>query len=222
MKDGIILKSKKPANLTDVAYDVIKNNICNNQIEAGSLLSEGQIAKDLGMSRTPVREALRLLEKEDLVTIRVGVGAYVKEVSYKQLRELYDVRKAMEVLAIRSSMYNIEKDELDKMENTFRRLLEKHKETAGLTVYEFVESDHAFHKLIIDRCENRYVQSFTKTIMNNVKRIQIVSFQSLNNLEESTEQHLRLIKRIREKDMKVLEQELADHIDWSLQCIKEF
>lgn len=222
MEKQIKLETKKQANLMHKAYDVIKANICNNMIEQGALLSESQIAKELGMSRTPVREALKTLAMEGMVEIHLGIGAYVKPISYKEFRDLYEVRKALEVVAAKTALRNISERDVAQLENQFNDLLAAYKENAEISLQEFIDIDLALHEMLIKKCDNDYVKNFMSRIMENIRRVQTMSFKSLNDLEESTRQHLYLLKLIKEGDIEALSTAIEQHIDWSVNCVSLF
>jgi DNA-binding GntR family transcriptional regulator len=222
MADSKKFQAKKQYNLMDKAYDSIKANICNNTIESGMLLSESQIAEELGMSRTPVREALKALAMEGYVEIRVGIGAYVKPISYRELLDLYAVRRALEIAAVDTALENITEDEVDDLEERFNELLKRYRNHEKIELQEFINVDLALHELLVEKCENRYIKDFMEKIMDNIRRIQMVSFRALNDLEESTQQHLDLLEHIRARDKQKLSEALARHMDWSISCIKAF
>lgn len=219
---GNNFEAKKQYNLMDKAYDAIKTNICDNTIEPGSLLSESQIASELNMSRTPVREALKALAMEGFVEIRVGVGAYVKPISYKELLDLYEVRRALEIVAAKTAINNITPDEIENLKQRFNDMRERYRNKENITLNEFIDNDLAMHELIVEKCDNNFVKDFMEKIIDNIKRIQTVSFKALNDLEESTAQHLELLKLIENREIKPLTDALNKHIDWSISCIKPF
>jgi len=222
MADSKKFQAKKQYNLMDKAYDSIKANICNNTIESGALLSESQIAEELGMSRTPVREALKALAMEGYVEIRVGIGAYVKPISYRELLDLYAVRRALEIAAVETALDNITDAEINDLESRFNELLKRYRAHENIELQEFIDVDLALHELLVEKCENRYIKDFMEKIMDNIRRIQMVSFKALNDLEESTQQHLNLLELIRKRDIDKLAEALARHMDWSISCIKAF
>ena len=87
-----MLQANRKPTLSEQAYNQIKDALLNGRILPGDVLSENQLAADMDMSRTPVREALRALASEGWVDIRNGVGAYVKPLSSKDMEDLYEVR----------------------------------------------------------------------------------------------------------------------------------
>ena len=122
MEVSNFVKKGSTRNRTEIAYDKIKDSICSGAIKPGEILSESQIAAELEMSRTPVREALRILASEDLVVIKNGIGAYVTEISEKGTKDLFAVRKPLEILASKSAIHNITKEEIRQMEEIFQKL----------------------------------------------------------------------------------------------------
>lgn len=220
MQELKVKNTKASEGLTDKAYSIIKSNIFNNNIEQGSILSESAIAKELGMSRTPVREAIRILSMEDIVDIIPGVGAHVKMITAKEIRDLYEIRKTLEVMAAKTSMKAITSIDIADLREKFESLLERHKRNDTVDVREFTEIDGSLHKLLAEKCDNVYVKSFMQNIMDNIRRTQAISYKSLNNLEESTVQHLKLLDLIEEGDYETLAEAIRNHIDWSEKCYR--
>ena len=201
------------------AYEAVKEAICNNEVQPGDVLSENQIARQLDMSRTPVREAIRMLASEDYVEVRNGTGIIVKTISPDDLRDLMRVRKSLELLAAETAVHTIQESEIDRLEQSFLSLLADYRQKKPLSIKDFANSDYLLHELLVERCSNKYVKSIMGSINVNIKRFQGMSFASLNNLPESTEQHLKLLRLIRARDSVALMEALAQHIDWSQSCI---
>ena len=214
-----VSNKRKRVNRAHIAYDAIKKNIMNQVIKPGDCLSENSIAEKLNMSRTPVREALKMLENEDLIEIRNGIGAYVKTVSFKDILDIFEVRKNLEMLAAETSIYNITKEELDVLEGKLNDLLKKNKSGEQIEFEDFNKIDIEIHKLLVSKCDNRYVKSIMDEINLRIIAYQFISLSELGNLEESINKHLELIKLTRSKDIEKLKMELIQHIDWSLDQI---
>ena len=119
MESDKIIQSNRRYNLAQLAYREIKDLILQNKLKSGDLLSESLIAKELGMSRTPVREALRVLSQEDLIEVLNGIGVYVKDISINDMVDIFEVRKALEVIAIKSAIYEITEEEIIELEDKF-------------------------------------------------------------------------------------------------------
>lgn len=117
-----MFETRRKTNLSEQAYNQIKDAICQGRIAPGDILSESRLAEDLGMSRTPVREALRSLASEGFLEIKNGVGAYVKPLSSKDMENLYEIRCLLEMQAIKTSIYRITDQEIDDMERRFQEV----------------------------------------------------------------------------------------------------
>ena len=117
-----MIETKSKVSLSQSAYNQIKDAICQGQIAPGDILSESQLASQLSMSRTPVREALRTLASEGFVDIRNGIGAYVKPLSSKDMEDLYEVRCLLEMQAIKTSIYRIPDAEINALEQRFQAI----------------------------------------------------------------------------------------------------
>ena len=153
-----MFETKRKANLSELAYNQIKDAICRGTIIPGDVLSENKLAMELGMSRTPIREALRSLASEGFVDVRNGIGAYVKPLSSKDMEDLYEVRSLLEMQAIKTSIYRITDDEIDSLEQRFQAICEACERGEHPTQGEFSELDWKLHSLLVSRCTNKSVR----------------------------------------------------------------
>jgi DNA-binding GntR family transcriptional regulator len=103
----------KPVGLTDWAYEQIKEAILKIQFAPGTQLQIETLVAELGTSRTPIREALLRLEKDGLVRVVPRVGFFVKEFTYRDLEELYEVRELLESRAVKNAVSNLLDEDLD-------------------------------------------------------------------------------------------------------------
>jgi len=201
-------------NLTEIAYDTLKQQILENYIRPGTMLSEKSVAQDLNMSRTPVREALKMLKSEDFLDIKDGVGTYVKTISRKDIEDAYEVRKSLEILAAKTSIYNISETEVDELENRFLEIKEKYQQGFSLSVEEYAETDWMLHDLIVKKSDNKYVERVTGEISAILRRYQFMSVKSFSNAENSINEHLEIVSCIRSKDLQGLADILSRHIEF--------
>ncbi|MBW1818460.1 MAG: GntR family transcriptional regulator, partial [Deltaproteobacteria bacterium] len=98
---------KEPVSIREKVYDVIRNDILNNRIRPGTRLVETQLAKQINTSRTPVREALHMLEMEGLLVSTPRVGYKVKQIEWVEIEEIVEIRIVNEILAARWAMMRI-------------------------------------------------------------------------------------------------------------------
>lgn len=210
-----VKKATEKVNLANQAYTILRDRIYNNEIKPGDIINEGIISKELGISRTPVREAIRMLASEDIVEVRDGIGTFVKMLSFKDIKDIFEVRKSLEIIAVKTSINRIPQNEIKKLESRLVDLFDKCDK--GVVIKEeFSDLDMNAHQLIIDYCDNEYVKSIFESIKLKIKQYQFISYENLNNSKESITQHLEILKRLDSRDLEGLIKVLDSHIDWSL------
>jgi len=159
-----------------------------------------------------------MLESDDLVEVREGVGTFVKMLSFKDIKDIFEVRKALEIIAVKTAINRITGEDIDELEGDFRNLASLLEE-GRLTKEIFTDFDMKVHQLIFNRCENNFAKEIFEDIKLKIKQYQFLSYESLNNTSESISQHLHLLSLLRKKDISVLSTALSEHLDWSLKCL---
>ena len=148
--------------LRDVVFNTLRQAILKGELAPGERLMEIQLAEKLGVSRTPIREAIRKLELEGLVLMIPRKGAEVARISEKSMRDVLEVRRSLEELAIELACERMTEEdfkELDLARNAFKKAV------AGGTAMEIAETDEAYHDIIYNSTGNtRLVQ-----ILNNLR-----------------------------------------------------
>ncbi len=144
-----MIKLLRSPNLTELAYRSVKELLLSGALCEGSRLTEESIATQLGISKSPVREALNRLESEGLIRIESRRGAYVRRFSRQEIRELYDLRELLEVHAVGSAKITpgLLKELTESVERMKNNLEDNDK-------YRHVDEDIRFHSLIAAATEN--------------------------------------------------------------------
>lgn len=215
-----MFEARRQPTLSEQAYNQIKDAICQGSVAPGDILSENQIAQQLGMSRTPVREALRALASEGFVEIRNGIGAYVKPLSSKDMEDLYEVRCLLEMQAIKTSIYRISNDEIDDLTRRFQAIYDACEQGDSPAQGEFSELDWELHSLLVDRCTNNYIKEIVAGNNSNLRRYQSLSVNVLGDVHESARQHLEILRVMRSRDLDKLEEVLHAHLMWSANLLR--
>ncbi len=215
-----MFEAKRQPTLSEQAYNQIKDAICQGSVAPGDILSENQIAQQLGMSRTPVREALRALASEGFVEIRNGIGAYVKPLSSKDMEDLYEVRCLLEMQAIKTSIYRISNDEIDDLTRRFQAIYDACEQGDSPAQGEFSELDWELHSFLVDRCTNNYIKEIVAGNNSNLRRYQSLSVNVLGDVHESARQHLEILRVLRSRDLDKLEEVLHAHLMWSANLLR--
>ena len=214
------VKKRRDHTLMQLAYNELRESIITNTIKPGDVLSEQQIAQELNISRTPVREALAILESEGLVEIRRGIGAFVKPLSYEDILNIFEVRRPLEELAVNSAIHFITEEDIRTMRERFTAMLAQCENNEPMDAAEFASLDADFHDMIIERSKNPYVQRFMRTINSNVRRIQMM-VRIINDPRDAVVQHLRLLDLMEKRDLAGLQAELENHINVALQSFSK-
>lgn len=198
-------------NRTSIAYESLKESIYANDIKPGDYLSENQVAQSLGMSRTPVREAIKVLASEGLVETHHGVGIFVKRVTTKEIADLFEVRAALECTALQSALDHITDQELDNLHEAWMEQRRKIDSGQKVDLNHVWNLDHQLHSLIVDRCRNDFLKHVIDGIRIKIRRYQKISAMAVAE-GNTINQHLEIIQCMKNRDQEVLARVLKAHI----------
>lgn len=209
-------KKKRSETRTHSVYNILKEEICTGLIRTDEILSEAKIAARLGVSRTPIREALTALENEGLVEIKRGIGTNVKPLTLQDVIHIYELRKVLEPLAAQTAVQHITKEELKTCRKNFKDLL-KYENEPQQQIIKYSQVDWEFHMLIIQRCENPFIGSMMNLLIPNIRRLQVICYRPEGYpISESVNQHLELIDTLEGRDIKKIRAQMEAHLNWSL------
>lgn len=189
-----------------MAYAYLYNKIVSHELEPGSAIVEQEISNSLGISRTPVREALKQLGAEGLVRIIPARGAFVSEITSQDVEEIFSLREMLEVWALKVSLERMPEEEIDRVGNLLSSLNENSSND------EFYSIDRILHDLIVRYCGNRRLVAFLNTLNAQIERIRQISALLPHRLEKSKREHLAIIAAIKERDSEKACALLSEHI----------
>ncbi|MEG1799620.1 MAG: GntR family transcriptional regulator [Synergistaceae bacterium] len=195
-----------------VAYEWIRNAIETCKIAMGTPLPENQLSKEIGVSRTPIREALRCLEQDGYVRIIPQKGAFVSEISLEDLKEIYDIRKLLEPFAALSAVNRIPEAEIDEMEKGWNMLRKVANSGGEIDFSKVSDMDLQLHMTITKYATNKRIGGIITSYHAQIKRFQKLSALSLSDINNTIGQHLEILAKLRERDAKGLSALLYDHI----------
>ncbi len=169
-----------------MAYEIIKEDIVCNKIKPGTLLVERQICEALNTSRTPVREAIQKLVNENLVEFVPGMGAFVSNITYNDIIEIYDIRAMLEGLAAERCTMHIRPAEREQMDENIFLLQEAVKKND----YDaFIEQDIKFHQTIVNCARNERLRRLAGNYMDQARRITYLIRDDAERIQLSLEHH---------------------------------
>jgi len=201
---------EKSPSLKDQAYQRIKTLILSGRFSGGGTLNIDWLASQLGISRTPIREALLLLEQEGLVQTVPYKGTFVVDVSKKDVEEIYQVREVLEPLAVRLATPVIPDDELKEME----ALLASISGEIERRDFEcYFKSGIQFHDLVAQHCNNSVLQQLLGSLMHRVYSVPVFSKKRpVDHMRQSFREHCLVLDAIMERDVAKAGRLMAEHI----------
>lgn len=185
----------KSENLKQKAYTVIKGKILNNELKPNEYLEEKLLCDMLGISRTPIREAISQLAFENLVQIIPHKGIFVADLSVQSVKELFQARHLIEPMILKLSYQNLEADILLSFKERFCLALDQKD-------YPLLHRlDYEFHQYLSSSCGNSYLMKMMGNISDNFQRVRTQSFFTKERTENGAREHLELIDILIKKDI---------------------
>ncbi|MEI6611723.1 GntR family transcriptional regulator [Polynucleobacter sp.] len=193
----------------DVA-DRLREQIFSKQLAPGSWLDEQTLAKQFGISRTPMREAIKVLASEGLVTIKMRRGAYVTEVNRGDLEQIYTVLSLLEGQAAKVTATKASEEELNLLDHLHHRL---EKAAADRDIEQFFEINGKFHELIQEIAGNRWMNGVIADLRKVLKLHRRNSLTSTGRIQNSLMEHREILRAILKRDE--LAAQTAMHKHWA-------
>jgi DNA-binding GntR family transcriptional regulator len=202
-----MLKISKPPNLTELAYLQIKQYILDGSLGEGLKLTEEALATQLGISKSPVREALNRLDSDGLVSIESRRGAYVRKFSLKEASDLYALREVLEVYAVSLAQIT------PPLIKDLARSIDRTKQTLAMNdTMGYVEEDIRFHNLIAVATANNELCRILKNI--NQKSILCRSRSYRLGAAAAPDCHDTIYLALKEGDSELAQQAMREHIQF--------
>lgn len=194
--------------LSHQVYGWLRQRILSGVIPQGERLNEISVSEALGVSATPVREALRLLNGDGLVDLEGRRGARVIQPTTDAIRECFQVRKALECLALREACANLTPEDIAEL----KRISALMEHPSKLDANGFFEADTAFHEFFLKRAKNSWLDQFLSTLKDFLHVVRRPILQTAN-LETTRDEHLAITRAVLRGRIDQAEQALAKHID---------
>lgn len=183
--------------LNQKVYRVLKEAIIKGFLEPGTKLLENKIAEEMHVSRTPVREAMQKLVAEGFVKTTPNQTMVVTEVSPEDVKEVLQIRGALEGLAASIAAKKINRQEIDELENVVAQMsLQVSRENLS----SYCKVDDEFHDLILNICGNKWIIQIRDNLGSFIYRFRIKSLSVPGRLKYSLEEHQAIMKSLREHD----------------------
>lgn len=204
--------------LRDVVFNTLRQAILRGELKPGERLMEIQLANKLGVSRTPIREAIRKLELEGLVLMIPRKGAEVADITEKSLMDVLEVRKALEELSVQLTCDRITKDEIYEL----KKAAENFKETLkSRDITEIAEADVRFHDVIYTATKNQKLIQLLNNLHEQMYRYRIEYLKNEEFYPKLLQEHEEIISRISKGEREAAAKIVCEHIDNQVNAVMD-
>jgi DNA-binding GntR family transcriptional regulator len=197
-------------SLHDELVGRIRDMIIEGQLEPGSRIHEGQLGQALGVSRTPLREALKFLASEGLIDLVPGRGAIVRKLTPKDVGNMLEVLIALETLAGRLACRNATDAQIADVRKMHDRMMGFYASRKRLEYYKL---NHAIHTAIVNLSGNDYLASTHEAIQSRLKRIRFIGNEAPENWSGAVQEHVEMIEALEKRDEGALTDVLTRHLE---------
>jgi DNA-binding GntR family transcriptional regulator len=206
-----IVPISRSKSLKEQAYDKIKQLIITGALASGDLYNEKRLAQALGVSRTPVREALLELSSEVMVVFISGKGFEVSKITVQQVRDVFEIRRIIEGHIIQTIALRLGIEDLQEIEALIRA-----QETAGAGKLErtaFIEVDKQFHLYLASKIGNRQIESILDNLRDQIHLLGIRAVEEDSRMNQVIEEHKAILAGLKEKNPQKAHAALIDHLE---------
>lgn len=212
MVSNIFSKEKNKSSLSSKIFNVLRDNILEGKYAHDEKLIEVKLAQELGVSRTPVREALKQLELEGLVENIPNKGVVVKGISKQDISDIYAIRLAIEGIAVEWAMERMSDEDVEKLKEIYE-LMEFY--TLKKDYLKISELNTQFHEVIYKATKSRYLEQVLKDFQYYIKTTRNKSLRTPGRLESALEEHREILDAFIARDPQKARAVLENHIDVS-------
>ncbi|PKM46305.1 MAG: GntR family transcriptional regulator [Firmicutes bacterium HGW-Firmicutes-8] len=204
----ITLDNYKP--LREIVFETLREAIINATLRPGERLMEIQMAEEMGVSRTPVREAIRKLELEGFVVMVPRKGAYVAGISMKDIADVFEIRAAMEALAAGLAAERITEEELEDLERILVTIGECVKNN---DLEKLIEVDTEFHDILFKASRNERLVQIVSNLREQIQRFRTASLSTPGRMKYALEEHKKIVEAVSERNVELAQSLAREHIE---------
>ena len=195
--------------LADTVYAALRQALLDREFDPGEPLTELELSRRFRVSRTPVREALAKLERDHLVRVVPKKGAFVRTLSHDELRDLYEVREALEALAVRLGGPRVSREELEGFEARFRELRARGSRATATEVRPLGEE---LHQYLLKRAENAKLVDVLEHMREQVRPVWTMAIVAPRRVQALVREHLAIIDALKRRDVRRAERLMTLHV----------
>lgn len=201
--------SEESYSLSGRVFHRLREDILSGKYHSDEELREKTIGDELGVSRTPVREALRQLELEGLVRIIPNKGAVVEGISQEDIKDIYEIRSRLEGLCAKRAAEHITQEQIEELEeNIF--LVDFHAQKGNYS--QMLELDNRFHDILYEASQSRMLKQELSNFHHYVQRVRKITLSMPERVVKSNDEHRQILEALKKHDQIQAEQLATDHM----------
>ena len=217
MNDQLELNMDAYLPLRDVVFNTLREAILRGDLVPGERLMELQLAAKLGVSRTPIREAIRMLEQEGLAITIPRKGAIVAGMTEKDMQDVLEIREALEELSVQVACDKITDEEIEKLQKNMKNF--EHSLKTG-DLKKMAQADVEFHDVIYQATDNPKLISMLNNLREQMYRYRVEYLKNPENHEQLLKEHEAIYRGIVEQDKAVVTEMIRKHIRNQVAVVK--
>lgn len=218
MTEDLTLNMNAYLPLRDVVFNTLREAILKGELKPGERLMELQLAAKLGVSRTPIREAIRMLEQEGLAVTIPRKGAEVAKMTEKDMEDVLQIREALDELAASIACEQISEEELKELRQTMREF-EEHTKSGNLKM--IAEADVKFHDIIYKATGNPKLVSMVSNLREQMYRYRVEYLKDEKNYPVLVKEHSEIVEGLSGKDKGKVTDAMHKHVKNQVTAVKE-
>lgn len=218
-KDNLGMNMNEYLPLRDVVFNTLREAILKGELRPGERLMEIQLAQRLGVSRTPIREAIRKLELEGLVLMVPRKGAEVAKITEKSMQDVLEVRRALEALAIQLACERITEEEIALLETNAKEF-EKAAKTKDLVL--MAEADELFHTVIYSATKNDRLIYIVNNLREQMYRYRLEYLKDESIHVNILKEHEEIVRTVKKRNSQEAVVAISAHIDNQQKSIRNY
>jgi DNA-binding GntR family transcriptional regulator len=204
------LKIQSYPPIREQVYKYIRKMILNGEIGPGKRLIEAKLSQEIGISRTPIREALHKLEMENLIYSIPRVGYVVKDISIEEVEEICEIRMALETLAAIWASANMTPKEIDRLKQI---ILLTGKNIKSNEMEEVIKLDSEFHEIICRTSKSQRIEEISQSLRDHMLKFRIKALCVPNIACRSNEGHRKILYALKARDPKKIQEAVRFHLN---------
>ena len=210
MDDKLRVNLNEYLPLRDVVFNTLRDAILKGELVPGERLMEKQLAERMGVSRTPIREAIRKLELEGLVVMIPRKGAEVATITEKDIKDVLEVRAALEELAVKIACEKMTDEELEKLKQTMEEFYEA---SINREVDTLIQKDVEFHDIIFNATENEKLIQIINNLREQIYRYRVEYIRKMEDFSVLVKEHEQIVNHIENRNVKAAQTVAVQHIE---------